>query len=347
AQHWLPVDQYIGGIEHAILHLLYSRFWTKVMRDLGLVTLDEPFARLLTQGMVLNHIWFRKTGAGRIQYFNPADVDAVTDAKGAIVGGVAKSDGQPVESGGLGTMSKSKNNGVDPQALIEKYGADTARFFMMFTSPPEQTLEWSDAGVDGAARFLRRVYAFAVRHDAEVRPARVPGTSLAGLPPALAATRREVHATLGQASYDLERHQFNTVASAAMKILNALERAPTDGHAAQRAEVLTEGFGILLRVLHPITPHLAWWLWRETGLGDDIEQAGWPQPDPAALVRDEIELVVQVNGKLRGSLRVAAGADLAAIEAAALADEGVQRHTAGATPKKVIVVPGKLVNIVV
>jgi leucyl-tRNA synthetase len=352
-KHWLPVDQYIGGIEHAILHLLYSRFWTRVMRDCGLVTLDEPFARLLTQGMVLNHIWFRKNGAGRIQYFNPADVDAVTDAKGAIVGGVAKSDGQPVESGGLGTMSKSKNNGVDPQALIEKYGADTARFFMMFASPPEQTLEWSDAGVEGAYRFLKRVWTYATQTAAAaVRgvPGRDPAAALVGakLPDALAAVRREVHLTLKQASYDLERHQFNTVASAGMKILNALERLPAAAPGdAVHAAVVAEGLSILLRVLHPITPHLAWTLWRDAGLGDDIEAAGWPQPEAAALVQDEVELVVQVNGKLRGSVRVPSSADRAQIEALALAAEAVLKHTGGATPKKVVVVPGKLVNVVV
>ena len=344
-KYWLPVDQYIGGIEHAILHLLYSRFWTKVMRDLGLVGFDEPFGRLLTQGMVLNEIFFRKPASGRISYFNPADVELKFDDKGNRVGAVLKADGQPVESGGIGTMSKSKNNGVDPQHLIEQYGADTARFFMMFASPPEQTLEWSDSGVDGSYRFLKRLWAFAAAAGDAVRTA--PGVP-AQLESALAAVRREVHLNLKQANYDFHKFQFNTVASAAMKVLNALERAPkvAEGHAA----VVREGLSILLRLLSPITPHVCHHLWRKLGYEahyGDILQAPWPEPLEAALAQDEIELVLQVNGKLRGAIKVPASTAKEQIEAAALASEVARKHMEGKPAKKVVVVPGRLVNIVV
>jgi len=334
--YWLPVDQYIGGIEHAILHLLYSRFWTKVMRDLGLIVLDEPFANLLTQGMVLNEIFSRKVGP-RVQYFNPADVDIQTDDKGARIGAVLKSDGLPVEAGGIGTMSKSKNNGVDPQALIEQYGADTARFFMMFTSPPEQTLEWSDSGVEGSYRFLRRLWIFAQENAVALRAA---GGSASN---ADAGLRREVHALLKQATYDVERKQFNTVASAAMKLLNALQE--NAGRASTVA--LREGMGILLRVIYPITPHLSHVLWSDLGFGTDITLAPWPEVDEKALVRDEIDLVLQVNGKLRGNMTVAKDAAKEVIERLAMENANVQKFVAGQAVKKVIVVPGKLVNVVV
>ena len=347
-KYWLPVDQYIGGIEHAILHLLYSRFWTRVMRDLGLVDIDEPFDRLLTQGMVLNEIWFRKGGAGRIQYFNPADVEVRTDDKGAHQGAVLRSDGQPVESGGIGTMSKSKNNGVDPQALIEKYGADTARFFMMFTSPPEQTLEWSDSGVEGSFRFLKRLWAFACRYDDAIRP-RLPASrtlASARLPAALAAARRELHLNLRQAGFDIQRNQFNTVASACMKMLNALERAPAD-EAALHAEVVEEGLSMLLRLQSPITPHVCQHLWQALGFGADILDSPWPEALDAALEQDEVELVLQVNGKLRGAMRVPRDASREAVERLALENPAVQRFTGGQAPRKVVVVPGRLVNVVV
>ena len=347
-QYWLPVDQYIGGIEHAILHLLYSRFWTRVMRDLGLVRLDEPFANLLTQGMVLNEIFFRRTDAGRIAYFNPADVDTQVDDKGQRIGAVLRADGAAVEAGGIGTMSKSKNNGVDPQALIDEYGADTARFFMMFTSPPEQTLAWSDAGVEGASRYLKKLWAFAREFDETMRPLLATDGDRAGAAAdgVLAACRREVHLNLKQASYDLERHQFNTVASACMKMLNALDRAPRADSLA-RAQLVAEGLSILLRVQSPITPHICHGLWRELGYAGDILDAGWPAVDETALVQDEIDLVLQVNGKLRGNIRVARDADRAAIERIALADPGAQRFIAGQPIKRVVIVPGRLVNVVV
>ncbi len=340
--YWMPVDQYIGGIEHAILHLLYSRFWTKVMRDVGLIKYDEPFANLLTQGMVLNHIFSRRTDKGGIEYFAPEEVELIRDAGGQITGATSKSDGDAVDYGGIGTMSKSKRNGVDPQALIEEYGADTARFFMMFASPPEQTLEWSDSGVEGAYRFLRRVWAFgyAVREAAAAKPA-MP----ASLPAPLSDVRRELHLTLKQANYDLGKMQFNTVASAAMKMRNALEKAPKD--AAGWDAVVAEGLAILLRLLAPITPHICHTLWSELGYAGDIFAASWPEPLDAALAQDEIELVLQVNGKLRGSLRVAAAAAKADIETAALANEAAQKYMEGKPAKKIVVVPGRLVNIVV
>jgi leucyl-tRNA synthetase len=326
--YWMPVDHYIGGIEHAILHLLYSRFWTKVMRTLGLVNYDEPFANLLTQGMVLNHIFSRRTAKGGIEYFAPEEVELARSEAGHVTGATLKSDGSTIDYGGIGTMSKSKRNGVDPQSLIEQYGADTARFFMMFAAPPEQTLEWSDSGVEGAYRFMKRIWAFGHALKSQSATGQADGL------------RREIHLLLKQANYDLGKLQFNTVASATMKMLNALEKAPADPH-------VREGFGILLRVLSPIAPHITHALWSELGYGPDILAAAWPEPLEAALVQDEEELMLQVNGKLRGSIRVKVGADRTAIEALAVASEAAQKFMEGKPAKKVIVVPGRLVNIVV
>jgi len=375
AKYWMAVDQYIGGIEHAILHLLYSRFWTKVMRDLGLVSgVDEPFMRLLTQGMVLNEIFYRKEASGRTTYYNPGDVELKYDDKGQRVGAVLRSDGKPVESDGIGTMSKSKNNGVDPQDLIGKYGADTARLFMMFASPPEQTLEWSDAGVEGASRFLKRVWAFShAWHDELLQHRRdLAETNLRdlNLNAAQRAARYDIHSYLKQANFDISRSQFNTVVSAAMKILNVLESprvemaeidrvAGPDSSADARSEhartvakfsrltVVHEGLGILLRVLAPITPHITHQLWNELGFGDDILKAPWPEPDPQALEQDEIELVLQVNGKLRGHMLAPKAAGREQLERLALAHDAVTRFTNGQVVKKVVVVPGRLVNVVV
>ncbi len=335
--YWLPVDQYIGGIEHAILHLLYSRFWTKVMRDTGQLQFDEPFTRLLTQGMVLNEIFSRKSGSGRIQYFNPTDVELQFDEQGKRIGATLKSDGEPVESGGIRTMSKSKNNGVDPQGLIDQYGADTARFFMMFASPPEDTLAWNDDGVEGAYRFLRRLWKFA--HDHQVTIAAAGSEAQA----ASKAARRDLHLLLQQANFDYERKQFNTVASAAMKILNLLEAQAEPA----RGALLREGMSILLRLLAPIAPHLALALWRELGFGADILDAHWPEVEARALEQDEIELVLQVNGKHRGAMRAAKDASRETIERLALESANVQKHIAGQPVKKVILVPGRLVNIVI
>ncbi len=342
AAYWMPMDQYIGGIEHAILHLLYARFWTKVMRDLKLVRIDEPFTHLLTQGMVLNHIYSRQTEQGGVDYFWPDDVTDAVDASGKVTGSTLRSDGLAVTYEGVGTMSKSKNNGVDPQALIDRYGADTARLFVMFASPPEQTLEWNDAGVEGANRFLKRLWNFGAKH-AEVLTSAGP----VGKPAddAAKALRREVHTVLRQVSYDYERMQYNTVASGAMKLLNALE-----AFKGQAPTVLREGFGILLRALYPACPHTTWVLWHELGYAaqhGDLLDAPWPQVDDAALLQEQIELMLQVNGKLRGAITVPAAASKSVIEHAALAHPDCIRFVDGQSVKRVIVVPGRLVNVVV
>ncbi len=353
------MDQYIGGIEHAILHLLYARFWTKVMRDMGLVTVDEPFTKLLTQGMVLNHIYSRRTAKGGKDYFWPHDVEHVLDDAGKVVGAKLKnaadsSDGQlpvgtPIDYEGVGTMSKSKNNGVDPQDLIEKYGADTARLYTMFTAPPEATLEWNDAAVEGSYRFLRRVWNFAFKHEALLKAAVAGDVSTAALRTEAKDLRREVHLVLKQVSYDYERMQYNTVVSGCMKLLNALEDFKSDGSAADTS-VVCEGMSVLLRLLYPACPHLSANLWVELGyaarLGDLLDTA-WPEVDASALLRDEIELMLQINGKLRGSVHVSANASKEDIEQAALATEAFIKQANGAAPKKVIVVPGRLVNVVV
>jgi leucyl-tRNA synthetase len=346
AAYWMPMDQYIGGIEHAILHLLYARFWTKVMRDMKLVAVDEPFTRLLTQGMVLNEAYSRSPEGGGKDYHWASDLDIVRDDHANVLSATLKADGQPVNYEGWTTMSKSKNNGVDPQALIDRYGADTARLFVMFASPPEQTLEWNDAGVEGAHRFLKRVWNFAAKNEAALASA--GAVDQASLSAADKALRYEVHTVLRQVSYDYERMQYNTVVSGAMKLLNALEGHKGSG--AGSAAVLREGLGILLRALYPACPHSTWTLWRELGYATahgDLLDAPWPAVDESALVQDEVELMLQVNGKLRGAIRVPAGADKAAIEAAALASPDFERFAEGKAAKKVIVVPGRLVNIVV
>lgn len=365
ADYWMPMDQYIGGIEHAILHLLYARFWTKVMRDLGLVKVDEPFSKLLTQGMVLNHIYSRRTAKGAKEYFWPKDVEHVYDEAGKIIGAKLKVEvdsadgllpvGTAIDYEGVGTMSKSKNNGIDPQELIEKYGADTARLYTMFTSPPELTLEWSDSGVEGSYRFLRRVYNFGHKLlGINYTPAIMLALGLDRLDDVefskdAKALRLEIHTVLKQVDYDYQRMQYNTVVSGAMKMINALESfkgmETADGQIAA-----IESFGILLRVLYPATPHLTHMLWKELGYANkqgDLLDTAWPEVDPKALVQDELELMLQVNGKLRGAILVPASADKAQIEAIAVANEDALKFTNGATPKKVIVVPGRLVNIVV
>jgi len=336
ARYWLPVDQYIGGVEHAILHLLYARFFHKLMRDEGLVHCDEPFARLLTQGMVLADTYYREREDGSREWFNPADVEVERDERGRVVRAVLKSDGLPVQHGGMEKMSKSKNNGVDPQLLIDRYGADTVRLYTMFTAPPDQSLEWNDEGVEGAHRFLRRLWNLAV----EKRELILAAGDLPEEPPAaVREARREMHAILKKALFDYERQQFNTVVSACMSLANLLGRS-------DEAPLLKEGMGILLRLLAPIAPHIAHKLWRELGYGEDILGAGMPEVDEKALERDTIEYVVQVNGKLRGKVQVPADADREAVERAALENENAQRFIGDATVRKVIVVPGKLVNIV-
>ncbi|MGZ3239929.1 MAG: leucine--tRNA ligase [Burkholderiaceae bacterium] len=343
--YWMPMDQYIGGIEHAVLHLLYARFWTKVMRDFGLVKFDEPFTNLLTQGMVLNETYYREDESGKKTWFNPADVELTLDEKARPIAAKLKSDGKPVEIGGTEKMSKSKNNGIDPQAQIDQYGADTARLYTMFASPPEQTLAWSGAGVEGGNRFLKRVWDLGYAQRAHIAGA---NADFSNLSEAHKTLRREIYKILQQADHDFKRIQYNTVVSACMKMLNALESSKLDDSAASNA-VISEGISIFLRMLNPVAPHITHVLWQELGYAKkigDILDAPWPQVDPAALEQAEIELMIQVNGKLRGSIKVAKDADKAGIEAAALAHEHVQKFIEGA-PKKIIVVPGKLVNIVV
>jgi leucyl-tRNA synthetase len=339
AGYWAPVDQYIGGIEHAILHLLYSRFFTRALRDCGLIDLSEPFTRLLTQGMVVAASYYREGENGNKQWINPTDVCVSTDERGRPVSATLKADGLPVTIGGIEKMSKSKNNGVDPLMMIEQFGADTVRLFTMFAAPPDQQLEWLDSGVEGAARFLRRVWVFGYGLGDSGNGAGSGGDS------DINETRREIHTHLKQANHDYGKHQFNTVVSAAMKILNALEKLPHGDGTAR--EVAFEGFSILLRLLSPVTPHIAHALWRECGFGDDILAAPWPEPLADALAQDEIELMLQINGKLRGSLRVAADAPKDAIETAALATEVAQKFMEGKPAKKVVIVPGRLINIVV
>ncbi|PUE53783.1 leucine--tRNA ligase [Limnohabitans sp. Rim8] len=359
AQYWAPMDQYIGGIEHAILHLLYARFWTKVMRDMGLVKVDEPFTKLLTQGMVLNHIYSRRTAKGGKDYFWPHDVEHVLDDAGKVVGAKLKnaadsSDGKlpvgtAIDYEGVGTMSKSKNNGVDPQDLIERYGADTARLYTMFTAPPEATLEWNDAAVEGSYRFLRRVWNFAFKHEATLKAATAGNLSAAKPRKEAADLRREMHVVLKQVSYDYDRMQYNTVVSGCMKLLNALEDFKADGSEGDNA-VLCEGMSVLLRMLYPACPHISANLWAELGYAKqsgDLLDTAWPEVDERALQRDELELMLQINGKLRGSVTVSATATKEQIEQAALATDAFIKQANGAAPKKVIVVPGRLVNIVV
>ena len=339
AAYWQDVDQYIGGIEHAILHLLYARFFTKLMRDEGLVKVSEPFKRLLTQGMVLAATWYREDASGKKTWYNPADVEPATDDKGRVTGGTLIADGQPVQYGGMEKMSKSKNNGVDPEALVKKYGADTARLYTMFTAPPESTLEWSESGVEGAHKYLKRLWTYAHDHRDQLDPAPVEHAALDAKHKTL---RHAIHEQLRSAQFDYERNQYNTVVSSAMKILNTLgEVAPAE------KRLRSEGLRILLLILAPITPHIAAALWQELGYAGNLLDTAIPEPDPQALTRDTITLVVQINGKRRAEIEIAADTGDDDIIATALAHPDVQRHCDGKTPKKSIVVRGKLVNLVV
>lgn len=342
ANHWLPVDQYIGGIEHAILHLLYARFFHKLMRDEGLVSSNEPFKNLLTQGMVVAETYYRTLPNGGKDWFNPADVEVERDAKAKVIGAKLKSDGLPVEIGGTEKMSKSKNNGVDPQAMIDAYGADTCRLFMMFASPPDMSCEWSDAGIEGANRFLRRVWRLAHAHVS----AGLPGAlDLAALSDEQKAIRRATHLAIRQASIDVgQHHKFNTAIAQVMTLMNVLEKAPTASE--QDRALLQEGLEAVALLLAPITPHICHELWQQLGKAGSVIDAAWPKVDETALVQDNLTLVVQVNGKLRGQIEVPASASREEVEAAARANENVVRFTEGQTIRKVIVVPGKLVNIV-
>ncbi|PMR76996.1 leucine--tRNA ligase [Billgrantia endophytica] len=343
ADYWLPVDLYIGGIEHAILHLLYARFFTKLMRDFGLVKTDEPFQRLLTQGMVIAETFYRETENGGKEWFNPADVEVKRDDKGRPISAVLARDGQPVVMGGIEKMSKSKNNGVDPQSMIDRFGADTVRLFMMFAAPPEQSLEWSDSGVEGASRFLKRLWRLAAEHLEAGQPGPLDVDSLSEPQREL---RRKTHETIKKASDDIGRRTtFNTAIAAVMELSNALGKF--DDTSARGLAVSREAIEACVLLLAPITPHACHALWNNLGHDEPAIDATWPLVDEAALARDTIELVVQVNGKLRARIEVAADADKASVEAQALAAENVQRHTEDKAVRKVIVVPGKLVNIVV
>ena len=341
ANYWLPVDQYIGGIEHAILHLLYARFFHKLMRDVGLVKSNEPFANLLTQGMVIAETFFREGADGKKHWINPADVETKDGAA------VLKADGQPVQVGGTEKMSKSKNNGVDPQALIDQYGADTARLFMMFAAPPEQSLEWSDAGVEGANRFLRRLWKAVFEH---VEAGIVPAYAGGDLPSAAKDFRRQLHQTIAKVTDDIERRkQFNTAIAAIMELMNALGKLGTelDGADPATRAVKQEALEAVVLMLAPIVPHICRTLIKALKPGACMVGSPWPAADETALARDEIELMLQVNGKLRGKLRVAADAAKDTIEAAALASPEARRFMEGKPAKKVVVVPGRLVNVVV
>ena len=341
AAYWQDVDQYIGGIEHAILHLLYARFFTKLMRDEGLVQVNEPFKRLLTQGMVLAATWYREDTSGKKTWYNPAEVEAQTDDKGRVTGGILMADGQPVQYGGMEKMSKSKNNGVDPEALVQKYGADTARLYTMFTAPPESTLEWSESGVEGAHKYLRRLWNYAYEHRDALDATPVDPAALDAKHKTI---RHTIHSELRSARYDYSRNQFNTVVSSTMKILNAISEIDAGNNSLR---LRYEGLRILLLVLAPIAPHITAALWQELGYTGNILDTAIPEPDEAALQQDSITLAVQVNGKRRAEISVAANADNDTIIATALAHPDVARHTEGKTPKKSIVVPGKLVNLVV
>ena len=343
--YWMAMDQYIGGIEHAVLHLLYSRFWTRVMRDLGLVQFDEPFKRLFTQGMLLAHCYYREDANGKKRWFYPAEVEEQFDERGVPISAVALEDGKPVLYGGIEKMSKSKNNVVEPGAFISRFGADTARAFVMFAGPPDQSAPWSDASAGGVHRFLKRLWSFC--YSERERIADAAPLSAAALDSGLKKVRHDLHASLQQALFDYQRMQYNTVVSATMKMLSALESVK--GHPGGAA-LLREGTGILLRTLYPIAPHITHGLWVELGFAKelgDLLDAPMPQPAEDALRQDELELVVQVNGKLRGRVTVAANASEEVIRAAALADPHVQKFIGEKPVRKVITVPGKLVNIVI
>ena len=345
AKYWGAVNQYIGGIEHAILHLLYARFFTKLMRDEGLVNVDEPFERLLTQGMVVCETYYRENDKGGKDWINPADVELTFDDKGRPVSAVLKADGLPVVISGTEKMSKSKNNGVDPQELINAYGADTARLFMMFAAPPEQSLEWSDSGVEGAHRFLRRLWRTVYEYLKQGEAVKAFAGSQDGLSKELKDLRHKLHSTIAKVSDDYgRRQQFNTAIAAVMELLNQYDK--TDTGSEQGRAVAQEVLEAAVRLLWPIVPHICETLWSELNSAK-LWEAGWPTVDEAALVKSEIEVMVQVNGKLRGKITVAADASKADLEAAALANEGAVKFMEGKPAKKIIVVPGRLVNIVV
>ena len=342
ANYWLPVDQYIGGIEHAILHLLYARFFHKLMRDVGLVDSDEPFKRLLCQGMVLADTYYREDEKGGKVWFAPADIDTELDEKGRILKAWHKEDGQPVISAGMSKMSKSKNNGIDPQQVIDKLGADTVRLFMMFTAPPEQTLEWSDSGVEGAHRFIKRVWKLAQDTMAAGLVKELDASALSSEQKTI---RREVHKTIDKVTDDLaRRNTFNTAIAAIMELMNKLAKAPLESDSDKA--IMTEAIQAVVVMLTPITPHLGHDLWQQLGNEGSVEDASWPVADKSAMVEDEKLIVVQVNGKVRGKITVAADAEEEAIKELGMSDSNVAKFLEDKTIRKVIFVKGKLLNIV-
>ena len=343
ADYWLPVDQYIGGIEHAIMHLMYFRFYHKLMRDAGLVNSDEPASNLLCQGMVIADTFYRESPSGSRDWFNPADVDVEHDEKGRILGATLRADGQPVLVGGTEKMAKSKNNGVDPQTMVDRYGADTVRLFSMFAAPPEQSLDWNESGVEGMSRFLRRLWSQVSRHVAE---GAAGGVDVAALTPAGKVLRRQLHETIQKVGDDYgRRHTFNTAIAAIMEFLNSIARF--DESTESSRALRQEAFEAVTLLLNPITPHTSHALWQKLGHAETtLEDEAFPQADPAALVRDAVTLAVQVNGKLRATLEVPVGATREEVEALALAEPNVGKFLQGLAVRKVIVVPGKIVNIV-
>ncbi|WP_233143566.1 leucine--tRNA ligase [Aggregatibacter actinomycetemcomitans] len=342
ANYWLPVDQYIGGIEHATMHLLYFRFFHKLLRDAGFVTSDEPANKLLCQGMVLADAFYYTSPTNERIWVSPTKVTLERDDKGRIVK-ATDDEGHELVHAGMTKMSKSKNNGIDPQEMVEKYGADTVRLFMMFASPAEMTLEWQESGVEGAKRFLARVWNLVFEYNKN--PAKTPLNPTA-LSAAQKALRRDVHKTIAKVSDDIGRRQtFNTAIAAIMELMNKLTRAPLDDE--QDRAMMAEALSAVVRMLYPITPHICFRLWQELGNQDIIDFAPWVEADAEAMIEDEKLIVVQVNGKVRGKVTVAADADEDTVKAVAFADENVKRFTDGMQIVKVIYVAGKLLNVVV
>ncbi|GAL08446.1 leucyl-tRNA synthetase [Photobacterium aphoticum] len=340
ANYWLPVDQYIGGIEHACMHLLYSRFFHKLLRDAGYVTSDEPFKQLLCQGMVLADAFYFETEKGGKEWVAPTDVTVERDGKGRITS-AKDTEGRDVTHSGMIKMSKSKNNGIDPQEMVDKYGADTVRLFMMFASPADMTLEWQESGVEGANRFLKRVWKLVKEHTEKGAVEALDVATLSGDQKAL---RRDVHKTIAKVSDDIGRRQtFNTAIAAVMELMNKLAKASQDS--AQDRALLDEALKAIVRMLYPMTPHICFEMWEALG-ESNIDNAEWPIADDKAMIEDEKLIIVQVNGKLRAKLTVAADATKEQVEALAMADEGVTKFTNDVTIRKVIYVPGKLLNIV-
>ena len=342
ANHWLPVDQYIGGIEHATMHLLYFRFFHKLLRDAGFVTSDEPAQKLLCQGMVLADAFYYTSPTNERIWVSPTQVTLERDEKGRIIK-ATDPEGRELVHTGMTKMSKSKNNGIDPQEMVEKYGADTVRLFMMFASPAEMTLEWQESGVEGAKRFLGRVWNLVYEYSQNPAKTALDVTALSADQKSL---RRDVHKTIAKVSDDIGRRQtFNTAIAAVMELMNKLTRAPLESE--QDRAVMAEALSAVVRMLYPITPHICFELWKALGNESNIDHAEWVKADEAAMVEDEKLIVVQVNGKVRGKVTVAADADEETVKTVAFADENVKKFTDNTQIVKVIYVPGKLLNVVV